>query len=317
MPAGRPYAQHLTRSEDLVTTYEQTRAGFVALALERNVRATPFVEQARALKSSVARVASTAELVSIPEIRPALLAAAGLSDKAAGHLEPADENDAIQVLIKQYLEPARDAFREELIYRFLLTRGDTLGGSMRNVGGALAQQRFSRTIISILDSLGLDYRWLDSDDQEWKTAAGANVGIERHLRGFSWSSNERKRVMRFNLTVPFVGKNVDVCLLDAKPTSFNDRYRRRESYLAFGELKGGIDPAGADEHWKTAGTSLSRIRGKYSGVPIPHTFFIGAAIESDMAGEIWNQLENGVLSNAANLNNQNQVDSLSGWLCGL
>ena len=28
-------------------------------------------------------------------------------------------------------------------------------------------------------------------------------------------------------------------------------------YLACGELKGGIDPAGADEHWKTAGKALS------------------------------------------------------------
>ena len=28
----------------------------------------------------------------------------------------------------------------------------------------------------------------------------------------------------------------------------------------FGELKGGIDPAGADEHWKTGNSALVRIR---------------------------------------------------------
>ncbi|MFO5475513.1 MAG: AvaI/BsoBI family type II restriction endonuclease, partial [Dolichospermum sp.] len=35
----------------------------------------------------------------------------------------------------------------------------------------------------------------------------------------------------------------------------------------------------------------------------PHTFFIGAAIEKRMAEEIWNDLESGKLSNAANFRN--------------
>lgn len=50
MSAAKPYQYHLKKSGDLVTTYEATRAGFVALALERNRRATPFVAEARALK---------------------------------------------------------------------------------------------------------------------------------------------------------------------------------------------------------------------------------------------------------------------------
>jgi len=51
-----PYRRHLNTAEDLVTTYEQIRAGFVSLALERNRRATPFVEEARALKLSASKV---------------------------------------------------------------------------------------------------------------------------------------------------------------------------------------------------------------------------------------------------------------------
>jgi len=38
-----PYRSHLNSSDDLVTTYEATRAGFVALALEKNRKATPYV----------------------------------------------------------------------------------------------------------------------------------------------------------------------------------------------------------------------------------------------------------------------------------
>jgi hypothetical protein len=49
----------------------------------------------------------------------------------------------------------------------------------------------------------------------------------------------------------------------------------------------------------------------------PYTFFIGAAIEKKMAKEIWNQLEDSTLDNAANLTNNNQLASVSAWLCSL
>jgi type II restriction enzyme len=90
------------------------------------------------------------------------------------------------------------------------------------------------------------------------------------------------------------------------------------AYIALGELKGGIDPAGADEHWKTARTALYRIQEAFSKKKLkPHTFFIGAAIETKMAAEIWEMLEEGTLANAANLTDEDQVTSVSQWLCTL
>lgn len=41
MISPRPHRLHLENSQSLVTSYEATRAGFVALALERSRRATP------------------------------------------------------------------------------------------------------------------------------------------------------------------------------------------------------------------------------------------------------------------------------------
>ncbi|MBA4396718.1 MAG: type II restriction endonuclease, partial [Syntrophus sp. (in: bacteria)] len=38
---AKPYLQHLKSGKSLETTYEAVRAGFVALALEKNRRATP------------------------------------------------------------------------------------------------------------------------------------------------------------------------------------------------------------------------------------------------------------------------------------
>ena len=54
----KPYLEHLKSSKDLETTYEAVRAGFIALALEKNRRATPFVAQARALQASASKARS-------------------------------------------------------------------------------------------------------------------------------------------------------------------------------------------------------------------------------------------------------------------
>ena len=51
--------------------------------------------------------------------------------------------------------------------------------------------------------------------------------------------------------------------------------------------------------------------------PSPYLFFIGAAIEKDMSNEIWQQLESGILTNAANLTSEAQVASICLWLCRL
>ncbi len=111
------YKNHLNTGFDLVTAYEKTRSGFVALAIERNRRATPLIDQARVLKTIASQVNSPADLINLVEIQPALLAASGISDKAGGYLQPQDKIQAIQGLIKEFLEPAGSDFIEELVYR--------------------------------------------------------------------------------------------------------------------------------------------------------------------------------------------------------
>lgn len=91
-----------------------------------------------------------------------------------------------------------------------------------------------------------------------------------------------------------------------------------ERYIALGELKGGNDPAGADEHWKTANSALERIRTSFSNVGFhPMTFFIGGAIENAMSQEIFAQLTDGNLNNAANLTSVDQLNSICDWLISL
>jgi hypothetical protein len=318
MAQPKPYRRHLKSSDDLVTSYEAIRAGFVSLALEKNRRATPFIEQARALKVAASSARSPIELIKIEEIQSALLTAAGVSDKAAGHLQPEDKSVAVLGLVENFLVPAGSDFVEELVFRFLLTRGDSLGGSMRNVGGVLAQRKLSRAIISTLSLAGIPYRWLHATNNSWTPMTEEDADIELHMRALSWGKGKRQRTVIFNLTVPFLKNNVDLCLLRCSPEDLQASYLSPASYIALGELKGGIDPAGADEHWKTAKTALGRIQAIFArGGMKPHTFFIGAAIAKKMASEIWVELDNGTLENAANLNIEKQLRSISRWLCSL
>ncbi len=314
----KSYQEHLKDSGSLVTTYEARRAGFVALALEKNRRATPFVELARSLNAAASKAKTPMELMSIREIRPSLLTAAGVSDKAVNHLEEADKEAAILGLIRNFLEPQVN-FVEELVFRFLLTRGDTLGGSMRNLGGVLAQRRFTRAIISWFGAQRADYSWMDSRTGAWAGMSQDDSDIDLHLRGLSWYARGKPRTLIYNLTVPLVRNNVDLCLFDCAPEQLSkEMHKTPSAYLALGELKGGIDPAGADEHWKTARTALGRIHTSFAKHKAkPKTFFIGAAVETKMATEIWAMLKKGELNNAANLTDDGQLASITRWLCSL
>ena len=310
------YLQHLFSSADLVTPTEEIRAGFVALALERSRQATPFVERARALKVAAMRAEQPIDLLEMEDIRTALLAAAGFSAKAANYTDETDKTTAIQAFIEKFLQPAGTNFVEELVYRFLLTRGDSLGGSTRNIAGKLAERKVTRALISALTLTETTYQWLNAVSNTWIDGTSNNADIELSLKALTWKKNKETRTLVYNRTIPLVSKNIDMCLLDCPPDKMNrETYRTPEKFIAFGELKGGIDPAGADEHWKTAQTALARIRTAFANQNMfPNLFFIGAVIADSMAQEIWDQLENGTLKNAANLTNPDQIASLSDWL---
>ncbi|OPX32934.1 restriction endonuclease [candidate division KSB1 bacterium 4484_188] len=316
----KSFRDHLSSSADLVTKYEATRAGFIELALEKSQRKVPFISDAKALKVAASRASKPNDLLKISEIEKPLLTAAGISDKALKYLTHDDKLEAINRLIKNFLEPAGNQFVEELVYRFLLTKGDQLGGMMRNLGGVLGERKLSRAIISALNIYGISFYWYDFRSRKWILKSGDDTNIEMHLKGISWEANKNWRTLIYNKKVPLVNKNVDLCLLNVEFKAIKSQSIHREpsKYIALGELKGGIDPAGADEHWKTANSALERIRKAFENQSMsPLTFFVGAAIQNSMAEEIFSQLKSGTLANAANLTNDDQVSSLCQWVVTL
>jgi type II restriction enzyme len=308
-------------SEDLVTSREQTRAGFIAFALEKNRRSTPIIESAKSLKILASKARTAKDLQNILEIQPALLTAAGLSDKATNYFNDEDRKIAVLGLIENFLEPAGKYFVDEVVYRYLLIKGDSLGGSMRNIVGAIAQQKFVRTLLSNLSISGINYQWLDNKTKKWEEKPSNDFSIEEQLKALSWKNSKGKnRVLAFNQNIPIVKNNIDICFFNADIETYNNAKiaNTPENILMLGELKGGIDPAGADEHWKTGNTALNRIRESFAKNDLKiETSFIAAAIEKKMATEIFAQLQSKTLSNAANLTIDEQLVSYCDWLLKL
>lgn len=84
------------------------------------------------------------DLLKIKDLRVGLLTASGLSEKALNYLTENDRTLAITGLIEKFLEPAGENFTDELIYRYLITKGDALGGKARNLAGTLGERKFLR-----------------------------------------------------------------------------------------------------------------------------------------------------------------------------
>jgi hypothetical protein len=314
---------HIKSSSDLVTTQEARRSGFLEIALRKNIEALPYIDEAKALKAIADGYSKPEDLAKDPLVKGPLAIAAGVSTKASNYLDNTDIDTIVLEFIKNFLKPAGAQFREELVYRFLLTKGDALGGRMRNIVGGIAAEKLTRFLTASLRNSMLSHHLLI--DNIWHDSQNVTHDNLISVKAIKWINLKNKnRTIIYNLKVPVVDKNIDISVFNGD-ANFNSRgipsrpfIVEPKNYLALGELKGGIDPAGADEHWKTANTALQRIRKSFIASNIPvKTFFVAGAIEVSMATEIYNQVSSKELSTAANLNNENQLAELCGWLVSL
>lgn len=293
-----PAPSNIKVSSDLETTKKDTENGFYAQALAKYSKADSFVKEASVFSSRLSKYENIEAAISDPDMVTDVATASGLSDKAMGHLS-SSEIKSLSVKILQ--SENKNLWRERLVSRFLLTRGDSLGGSMRNYVGQAAGKKFVECVCSTLKGSNTPFK---------STENGSGK-----IQIIEWD----KRILVLDKNLAPIKKNIDIILLDTSTQnhSVKERLDGRAAVdvLACGELKGGIDPAGADEHWKTASGALNRIRewGQSSGATV-NLFFVGAAIVPGMAREIFEQLQSGILNHAANLHHEEQMKCLTTWL---
>ena len=307
----------ITGPDSLVTTRDARRAGFLEIALRRNEESIPYLDQARALYTRIVKKTRTAnDLLKMEDCREALLEAAGYSQKTKNNLSDADKDVLLKEFVDRVVAPCGRKYPDEVVYRYLMSLGEQLGGRMRNIIGVVARGKLSRGIIGQLNVSKCNFE-LYSNAHGWYKKDKYTKADAENMRAIRWKSGKFIRTIAYNLNVPNVSKNVDIVMLncdvpDLKPAVLKPILNDTRNFILMGELKGGIDPAGADEHWKTAGTALRRIRQTFQNrISI---VFVGGAIEKAMAKEIYAQLVTGDLSYVANLTNPDQLSSLCEWV---
>jgi hypothetical protein len=301
-----PLPGHIKIAADPETTGADTKAGFFLQARAKTEKAERYVEAGERLTREISKYKNPDELFKDAQdsVIDSIIAASGYSDKACKYFSKDELRKAAQAIVKATYAEYPNRWKQRLSSRYLLTRGDSLGGEMRNWIGAEAGNELSEHLCAALKRRGI----------KTEVVSDAKSG---KVRSIKW--NNRRLVI--DRKSPLVGKNIDVILLDdSKADGSGDKERETAllkdpaKYLACGELKGGIDKAGADEHYKTANAATGRIR---KAVPKVKTFFVGRAIEASMANEIYTDLKSGELDCAANLTKKDQIESLAEWLVRL
>ncbi len=277
----------------LVTTRADVVAGFRWQAEEKARRSNDYSDVADYFEQRAKTIQSVEEVFADPRLRVFFIGACALSAKAAGQLGEQACRDIVTATIDFDRLTDQD-YVSNLRSRYFLTCGDALGGTMRNVIGKRAQKILSDYVCDYLNGQNL------------------NPSIVRNTQDKITEIRWANRTLVFDRKPKFIGFNIDLILI--KSTHFSKDFLEVPSrILACGELKGGIDPAGADEHWKTAKSALDRIRQSYEAItaPGPALFFVGAAIEVAMAGEIYRDIANNKIAAAANLHHINQMTELT------
>ncbi len=323
----RPIYHH---PSEITTTPAETAEGFRQQSMRQFTSASPFVS--RIIEAQRKLAGSGSDLDNLlqaaerdQEIIEILIGALGLTEKARSAIG----SEETKKFLRRHILARKQDFLEpdiinNILYRYALNSGDQLGGVKRNDTGKQAEIKFGEYLLTRMQtkyqSFGVSYLQRRINNFMNLLGTDTSVLLESGLSALQWP----ERVLAFNMKCPLVGSggnNVDIILLRtpkiiSSRTDVSALLREKENYILCGELKGGIDPAGADEHWKTARSALDRIAESFS-TPALRLVFIGAAIEDSMAQEIIQRMEDGKLAGVANLCKPQQIERLVNWLVDL
>ena len=194
----------------------------------------------------------------------------------------------------------------------------------RQMAGApqrLVFQMISRRVISRLRIEGKSYRWLNNLTHCWQTMPKYDWDVEFTTDGLAWFNEGRPRMLIYNQSIQGVYRSIDLCLFDRTPENLlelESNPNPAKLCLAAGLLAESFDAKGTDENSTAASSTLRRIKSAFAKHKAqPKMFFVGAAVASKMATEIWSMLKKGDLDNAANLTDDLQLAAVVHWLCSL
>lgn len=307
----------ITYLNNIQTTNKETVKGFLEQSERRVQEQLNFWNSVRETLNKLTNKKSIDEVINNmdndPIVEDVVFSISGFSKKSIETIKSKNGSKEIKKNIIDLFKNNENIDKESLMALYLLTKGDSIGGTLRNLVGSSAEQKFLETFKKKLPK---NFKVLKS--QTNKFVESKDLKNEK-FSAIQWDN----RLLLFNMKPKMISKNIDMILLslDKEITTrkeISEVLENANNYLACGELKGGIDPAGADEHWKTARTSLYRIKKIFKEKKLNiNTFFIASAIESHMSEEIVDMVKNQELTHVANLNKKNQVKTIVDWLFSL
>ena len=186
----------IRHASDLVTSRQEVCRGFLSQAQSKSQKAIPYVQEAQQLWSALQKVSRPDQLFESVPLRT-LATAMGFSDKAQRYFPDTELREAIKPVLDVITKNSGSDFRTELLYRFLLTRGDTLGGEIRNLTGESGPTKFIAAVVKTLREREIEPTFFHG-----KTG-------EKKIKGIAWD----QKLLFFDYKPKLIDKNVDVILL--------------------------------------------------------------------------------------------------------
>jgi hypothetical protein len=277
------------KPNELVTKEEHIIKGVMWQADQKRVLSKEIVTNSLEAKRKLRKIEDIEDIFNDNLLLDFVLASTMLSKKSIQHFPHSKLVSYLKTEI-DFNRITEQNYLNELEKYYLQSAGESVGGKLRNIIGKKGNDIFVRYIEEYLNDNNIKYTLIIKNNN--------NIQL----------IETNKFVILFNKKPNFIGKSVDFLVIK-KYENGNYDIEDHNMYISAGELKSGIDPAGADEHWKTARTALSRINKAFinQGIESPNIFFIGGAISKHMSEEVIEQISDKKLAWAANLNNKKQM----------
>ncbi len=202
----------------------------------------------------------------------------------------------------------------------LANLGESIGGSWRNEVGRLAYAEVIGILLRHLHEKGYlaaityDLKGLlsgDTDEDEERTVSQDNLLADgpdflRDLQTIEANRVVYKRIALRNTNDLLLNRQIEWIDREGKPNKIApdlSAFLPDNTLTWSGELKGGADPAGSDEHWKTATRAFDRILDatEKTGRPKPKLSFIATILVDRVAREAALWIQDGKLTSVYNL----------------
>src|SRR5262249_26454827 len=103
---------------------------------------------ANAFQTKLQEIGSIGDLIHAKHLRDDLVAVAGVSAKARKYLTDSDIDTILAGIVDGIPPDQQTTFHQDIFLRYMLTKGASFDGEMRNVIGATAQRKIVRLLFA-------------------------------------------------------------------------------------------------------------------------------------------------------------------------